>query len=123
MVVVEDRSNPPRIADQGVIAWAAQVDEECLVGLQGIVAVDEDRDGLGRLPGQERHDPVLCLVVAAGSSRAAGDRGVIDSHRLIRIKGHRTFRPVPRTNGAFDEPLDMIGLHGRPEHKSGTIRV
>src|SRR4029450_8378695 len=69
--------------DERVAARAAEVDQESLVRLLLLVAVYDDRDGLGGLPRCERQRPALRLVVVVGVGRRAIGGGEVHRHGLV----------------------------------------
>src|SRR5207249_5527730 len=82
VIVVEDRPDALRGADERVTARPAQVDEEGFVRLLRLVGDDNDGDSHGCYAGSERQGAALRLVVAAGRGGAVGG-GVVDRHRLV----------------------------------------
>src|SRR5687768_15033332 len=80
-VVVEDRPDPPRGADERVAAGAEQVDVVALVRLLLLVARDRDADRLDGLARGERQRPGAGGVVLAGHGRAV-PCGEVDADRL-----------------------------------------
>src|SRR5262245_22187138 len=70
-VVVEDGSGAAALREQGVAAVAEEVEEEVFVGLPLAIALDLDRDRLGRLSGRERQRAGLADVVLIAAPRGA----------------------------------------------------
>src|SRR5262249_37136827 len=82
-IVIPDRAHATAPGEQRIAAVAEQIDAERLVRLPLAIAVDRDRDRLGRLAGGKGQRPGLCDVVVVTRGRGAIGGAVRHRHGLV----------------------------------------